>query len=217
MYLEAGITRSKIHQFAPAYNHCEMHKALIVGKSKYLLSSTTNPFGLLIVILMSNACAYNVSSTGNIGAQHPDVSIASNDVPKEEAMTNIVTPFLMFQGSNAQEAINFYIDVIPDSRVQEIQHFGDTNPDFADLIMIATVTIGGQDVKFSDSPIKHAFDFTPSFSFLVECNSEEELKTIASQLQEDGKVLMPIDSYGFSKTFTWVEDRFGVSWQLVYW
>ena len=132
-------------------------------------------------------------------------------------MKNSVTPFLMFQGRNAQEAIDFYVDVIPNSRIQEVQHFGDSNPDAADLIMIATVTIGGQDVKFSDSPIKHAFDFTPSFSFLIECNTEEEVKTIASQLEQDGKVLMPLDSYGFSKIFTWVEDRFGVSWQLVHW
>ena len=132
-------------------------------------------------------------------------------------MSNSVTPFLMFQGHNAQEAIDFYLEVIPDSRVQEIQHYGESNPDHADLIMFATVTIGGQDVKFSDSPIKHAFDFTPSFSFLIECESEEELKTLASHFEKNGRVLMPIDSYGFSTKFAWVEDRFGVSWQLTYW
>ena len=186
-------------------------------KSKGLRCLRITRFALIIAILMVNACAYNVSTVGNVVAQHPDVGGANSETNKEEEMTNSVTPFLMFQGHNAQEAIDFYINVIPDSRIQDVQHYGDSNPDHADLIMLATVTIGGQDVKFSDSPIKHAFDFTPSFSFLLECESEEELKSLASQLEKDGRVLMPIDSYGFSKTFTWVEDRYGVSWQLVYW
>ena len=174
-------------------------------------------FTLIIAISLLNACAYNVSTVGNVVAQHPDVGAVHSETFEEKAMTNSVTPFLMFQGHNAQEAIDFYIDVIPDSHVKDVQHYGDSNPDHPDLIMFATVTIGGQDVRFSDSPIKHAFDFTPSFSFLLECGSEEELKSLASQLEEDGRVLMPIDSYGFSKTFTWVEDRYGVSWQLVFW
>lgn len=171
----------------------------------------------LITILMSSACAYNVDNTATVAAQRLSVGTANSDTSAEGAMTNPVTPFLMFQGHNAQEAIDFYVDLIPDSHVQEIQHYGDSNPDHSDLIMFATVTIGGQDVKFSDSPIKHAFDFTPSFSFLIECESEEILRTLASQLEKDGRVLMPIDSYGFSKKFTWVEDRFGISWQLTYW
>ena len=132
-------------------------------------------------------------------------------------MTNSVTPFLMFQGKNAQKAIDFYIKVIPDSRVEDIQHFEDSNPDFADWIMFATVTIGGQKIMFSDSPIEHAFDFTPSFSFAINCKSVDEMKAIATQLEVDGKILMPLDSYGFSKKFTWVEDKFGISWQLIYW
>ena len=188
-----------------------------MSKSKNLLFGVLIPFGMLIAISMTNACAYNVSTVDNVSTRHLDVGIANHDPSKEEPMANSVTPFLMFQGKNAQEAIDFYVDVIPDSRVLDVQHYGDSNPEFADLIMFATVSIGGQDVRFSDSPIKHAFDFTPSFSFLIECESEEQLKTIASQLEESGKVLMPIDSYGFSKKFTWVEDRFGVSWQLAYW
>ncbi len=129
-------------------------------------------------------------------------------------MTSSVLPFLMFQGNNAEEAINFYVDLIPNSRIETIQRYGDSNPDFAELIMAATVSIGGQSVRVFDSPIKHNFDFTPSFSLFVECESEEEIKTITSALEEGGKVLMPLDSYDFSTQFAWVEDRFGVSWQL---
>ena len=130
------------------------------------------------------------------------------------AMTNSVLPFLMFQANDAEEAINFYVDLIPNSRIETIQRYGDSNPDFAESIMAATVSIGGQSVRVFDSPIKHNFDFTPSFSLFVECESEEEIKTIASALEEGGKVLMPLDSYDFSTQFAWIEDRFGVSWQL---
>ena len=131
-------------------------------------------------------------------------------------MTNPVRTFLMFQEKKAQEAIDFYLNLIPNSRVETIHHFGESNPSFSDLIMFAEVQIGGQSVIFSDSPIKHAFDFTPSYSFFFECESEDELRKLAAELGEGGKVLMPIDSYGFSEKFTWVEDKFGVSWQLIF-
>jgi predicted 3-demethylubiquinone-9 3-methyltransferase (glyoxalase superfamily) len=65
-----------------------------------------------------------------------------------------------------------------------------------------------------DSPVKHGFTFTPSFSFFVDCDSEEEMSRIAPALAEGGGVLMEQADYGFSRQFTWVSDRFGVSWQL---
>lgn len=123
----------------------------------------------------------------------------------------------MFQGKKAQAAINFYVELIPNSSVEEIRLYGDSNPDFAELIMFATVSIGGQKVMFSDSPIDHAFNFTPSSSLFVACESEDEIKSLAAALGEGGRVLMPLDSYEFSKQFTFIEDRFGVSWQLNLW
>lgn len=132
-------------------------------------------------------------------------------------MTNSVLPFLMFQGNKAEEAIDFYTKLIPNSSVEEIRRYGDSNPDFSEQIMFATVSIGGQRVLFSDSPIKHNFDFTPSFSLFVECESKEEIQSIASALEDGGRVLMPLGSYGFSDQFAWIEDRFGVSFQLNVW
>lgn len=134
----------------------------------------------------------------------------------DRKMTRSVLPFLMFQEHKAEDAINYYVDLIPQSRVESIQRFGDSNPDFAERILSATVSIGGQIVRFFDSPIKHHFDLTPSFSFFIECESKEELHAIASALEDGGKILMPLDSYEFSEQFTWIEDRFGVSWQLNY-
>jgi predicted 3-demethylubiquinone-9 3-methyltransferase (glyoxalase superfamily) len=65
-----------------------------------------------------------------------------------------------------------------------------------------------------DSPVKHQFTFTPSFSFFVDCASEDDLRRLAAALGEGGPVLMALANYGFSRLFTWVNDRFGVSWQL---
>ncbi len=122
----------------------------------------------------------------------------------------------MFQGGVAQEAIDFYIDLLPNSRIDDVQRFGDANPNAPELIMFATVTLSGQKIFFSDSPIEHAFDFTPSTSLFVECSSEDEIDGLFPVLSEGGKVLMPLDSYEFGKRFAWVEDRYGVSWQLIF-
>jgi predicted 3-demethylubiquinone-9 3-methyltransferase (glyoxalase superfamily) len=63
------------------------------------------------------------------------------------------------------------------------------------------------------SPNKHDFGFTPAMSIFVDCESEEELQHAFRQLSVDGNVLMPLDNYGFSAHFGWLNDRFGVSWQ----
>lgn len=66
----------------------------------------------------------------------------------------------------------------------------------------------------TDSWVKHAFSFTPAVSLFVECESESEIDRLNAALGEGGSSLMPIDNYGFSRRFAWVNDRFGVSWQL---
>ena len=58
------------------------------------------------------------------------------------------------------------------------------------------------------------FTFTPAFSLFVDCESEAVLRQIHAALSDGGKELMPLGDYGFSREFAWVEDRFGVSWQL---
>ena len=74
--------------------------------------------------------------------------------------------------------------------------------------------LAGQPVKCIDSPIEHAFTFTPSFSLFVECESAADLEMAYTRLSEAGATLMPPDNYGFSERFAWLSDRFGVSWQL---
>jgi predicted 3-demethylubiquinone-9 3-methyltransferase (glyoxalase superfamily) len=63
-------------------------------------------------------------------------------------------------------------------------------------------------------PIKHGFSFTPSCSTFVAFDSTAELERVFGRLSQGGQVLMPVDNYGFSQRFGWLNDRFGVSWQL---
>ena len=128
-------------------------------------------------------------------------------------MSNKITPFLMFEG-RAEEAMNFYVSLFADSEVQSITRYGAGQAGAEGTIERADFTVAGQNVICTDSPIEHAFSFTPSFSFFVECETEDELDRAFNRLSDNGDILMPPDDYGFSRKFTWVADRFGVSWQL---
>jgi predicted 3-demethylubiquinone-9 3-methyltransferase (glyoxalase superfamily) len=128
-------------------------------------------------------------------------------------LSNKVTPFLMFEGT-AEEAMGFYVSLFDDSAIQDIVRYGKGEAGAEGSVVRATFTLAGQSVICIDSPAKHEFGFTPSFSFFVECETEEELDSTFSRLVDGGRILMPPDNYGFSTRFTWVSDRFGVSWQL---
>ena len=124
-----------------------------------------------------------------------------------------VTPFLMFEGQG-QQAMEFYTRVLPDSAILNVVRYGPEGPGPENTIMIASMSLRGQTVLVSDGNISHDFTFTPSFSLFVTCDDEAEIDRLTAELGEDGKTLMPLDNYGFSQRFAWVEDRFGVSWQL---
>jgi predicted 3-demethylubiquinone-9 3-methyltransferase (glyoxalase superfamily) len=128
-------------------------------------------------------------------------------------MANRITPFLMFEGS-AEEAMRFYVAVFHDSTVNSIEHYGPGEPGAEGSVKHARFTLAGQEIICIDSPAKHAFTFTPSISLFVECESEAELDMAFGQLSAGGAVLMPLDAYGFSRKFAWINDRYGVSWQL---
>ncbi|PKQ05216.1 MAG: VOC family protein [Alphaproteobacteria bacterium HGW-Alphaproteobacteria-11] len=124
-----------------------------------------------------------------------------------------IRPFLMFEGA-AEEAMNLYVSLFPGSRIDRINRYGPGEPGPEGTVQLASFTLAGQTVMCIDSPAKHAFTFTPSFSFFVDLATGEELERLAAILGEGGTVMMPLDNYGFSQRFTWLSDRFGVSWQL---
>lgn len=125
-----------------------------------------------------------------------------------------VTPFLMFQDGKAEEAMNFYTSLFEDSEIQNIVRYGANEVGEEGTVMEATFTLKGQEFICIDSNIKHEFSFTPSFSIYVTCDTEEEINNLYQKLIDGGEALMPMGDYGFSKKFVWLNDRFGVSWQL---
>ena len=77
--------------------------------------------------------------------------------------------------------------------------------------MKASFAIGDQMVLCTDSCVKHGVTFTPAFSLLVDCASEEQLEKLFEALCAGGGTLMPLNYYGFRRKFAWVNDRFSVS------
>jgi len=128
-------------------------------------------------------------------------------------MARSVTPFLMFEGA-AEEAMRFYVSLFARSDIKQIERYKNGEMGREGSIKRADFTLVGQDVICIDSPARHAFTFTPSMSLFVECEDEAEFDAALAQLSNGGAVLMAPDNYGFSRKFGWVNDRFGVSWQI---
>ena len=128
-------------------------------------------------------------------------------VPKQ------ITPFLMFTG-DAEQALTFYTSLFVDGRVLELSRFGPDGPGAEGTVLRARFALAGQEFLCTDSPPVHDFTFTPSFSIWVETESEQELTRLFAALGEGGAELMPLGDYGFSRRFGWLNDRYGVSWQL---
>ncbi|MEU8246882.1 VOC family protein [Nonomuraea sp. NPDC048916] len=129
-------------------------------------------------------------------------------------MSQKITTFLMFQGSDAEEAMTFYMSLFDDSEILSITRYGADGPGTEGTVQHALFTLAGQPHMAIDSSVKHEFGFTPSISLYVNCESAEEIERLYEALLDKGEPLMPLDSYGFSTKFGWVNDRFGVSWQL---
>jgi len=128
-------------------------------------------------------------------------------------MPKQIAPFLMFTGQ-AEEAMTLYTSLFDDGRIADLTRHGAEGPGTPGTVQRARFTLAGQDFLCTDSPPVHEFSFTPSFSIWIETESEDELERIFAALADGGTQLMPLDNYGFSRRFGWLNDRFGVSWQL---
>ncbi|MBB4967701.1 VOC family protein [Saccharothrix violaceirubra] len=124
-----------------------------------------------------------------------------------------VTALLMFQG-RAEEAMTFYTSLFDDGEVLSVTRYGPEQPGVEGSVVHATFRMGGQFYMCMDSSMPHDFTFTPSVSLFVECDTEAEIDRVYEALADGGMPLMPLDDYGFSAKFGWLNDRFGVSWQL---
>jgi predicted 3-demethylubiquinone-9 3-methyltransferase (glyoxalase superfamily) len=124
-----------------------------------------------------------------------------------------IATFMMFDG-NAEEAINFYLSIFPNSGIESISRYGENAGGQSGKVLHAVFTLNGTRFMCIDSVVKHEFGFTPAMSVHVSCETEQEVDTFFAKLSEGGQILMALDAYPFSKKYAWFNDKFGVSWQL---
>ena len=130
-------------------------------------------------------------------------------------MPSQATLFLTFQpprGHGAAEAMTFYVSLFADGEVLSRRNRTAGTPGEG-TVEFAEFAVAGQRFRCSDSPVEHAWDFTPAVSVWVDCESAGEQQRLFRALAEGGQEYMPLGDYGFGP-FGWVGDRFGISWQL---
>jgi predicted 3-demethylubiquinone-9 3-methyltransferase (glyoxalase superfamily) len=128
-----------------------------------------------------------------------------------------ITTFLMFcadQHGKAEQAMGFYTSLFKESRIVRIDRYGAGEQGPEGTVKVAAFTLNGKEFMAIDGAGPHAFTFTPAISLFVECESVEEIERVYRSLSDGGMALMELGAYGFSKRFGWVQDKFGVSWQL---
>jgi len=126
-----------------------------------------------------------------------------------------ITTMLMFTGQ-AEEAMNFYAGLFDDSGIDFVQRYGSQFPGPEGQVVHARFRLAGQPYLAMDSHIEQPFDFNPRISFFVTCARRDEVDRLYEALSQGGSVLMALDDYPFAERYAWVQDRFGVSWQLMF-
>lgn len=136
------------------------------------------------------------------------------DSTSEKVQQKIV-PFLWFD-DNAEEAVNFYISCFKNSKPGSISRYDEASAKASGRpegsVLTESFQLNGQEfIALNGGPV---FKFTPCISFFVNCETEKEIDELWKKLSSNGKILMEFKSYPFSKKYGWVEDKFGLSWQL---
>lgn len=120
-----------------------------------------------------------------------------------------IIPHLWFD-KEAVEAANWYVSLFENSSIINITTIPDTPSGDAKLIDFEL-----SNLRFSAISAGPYFTFNPSVSLMVSCSTKEEVNRLHDNLSSDGIELMPLGDYPFSKRYAWVQDRYGLSWQLM--
>ena len=113
-----------------------------------------------------------------------------------------ITPFLWFD-SQAEEAANFYVSLFKDSKITGISHYGEGAPMPAGTVMTVNFQLEGQEfVALNGGPV---YSFNPAVSFYVDCATQAEVDRLWEKLTEGGQEVQ----------CGWLEDKYGLSWQIV--
>lgn len=127
-----------------------------------------------------------------------------------------ITPFLWFD-DQAEEAVNFYISLFKNSKVQDTTRYVGASAEVSGRpdgsVMTVSFQLAGQDfIALNGGP---EFTFSPAVSLFVACETPEEVDQLWQKLSDSGSVLMGLGEYPFSQKYGWLQDKYGVNWQLI--
>jgi predicted 3-demethylubiquinone-9 3-methyltransferase (glyoxalase superfamily) len=115
--------------------------------------------------------------------------------------------------NQGEEAAEFYTSLFDNSRIDGVAHYTETGPGEPGSVMLVSFELAGQRfIALNGGP---QFTFTPSISFFVSCDTEEEIDELFARLLDGGETLMPLQAYPFAEKYAWLNDRYGLSWQLI--
>ena len=121
-----------------------------------------------------------------------------------------IIPHLWFD-KEAVEAVNWYVSLFDNSSIQSITTIPSTPSGDAVVLDFQL-----SNLRFNAINAGPYFTLNPSISLMVACNSVEEVENLHAQLSAGGAELMELGEYPFSKRYAWVQDKYGLSWQLFY-
>lgn len=129
-------------------------------------------------------------------------------------MSNI-KPCLWFD-DNAEAAARLYTSLFDGSSIKAVTKYSNESSRVSGRpngsVMTVLFELAGQEfLGLNGGPV---YKLTPAVSMFVACESDEEIERLFAKLSA-GKVLMPLQEYPFAKKYAWVEDEFGLSWQLM--
>lgn len=128
-----------------------------------------------------------------------------------------ISTYLLFVGNQAgkaEEAINFYISLFDNSEIINIEYYDPDESEPESSVRIARFTLNNVEFMAEDSSLNHKFTFTPSMSLFIECESLDEINFVYQSLLKGGSELVPLENHGNSGKFGWLNDKYGISWQL---
>jgi predicted 3-demethylubiquinone-9 3-methyltransferase (glyoxalase superfamily) len=132
------------------------------------------------------------------------------------AKANSIISIGLWYDDQAEEAANFYKSIFPDSSIDHIARYGNEGQEVTGgkpgSVMVVAFSLAG--MRFQAINGGPLFKLNPSISLYVVTESEQETNAIWSKLSEGGKILMALDKYPWSEKYGWLQDKYGLSWQI---